>query len=248
MLRHFQSLRADVLISDLRWRDPGSAMLAEPSMPLEQPLEDIDTEHPYSAIALYRREHSDDAPVAWVELLSPSNKGISEDARKYRAKRRALLESRTVFVEIDFLHETPTTFSSLGDYTTGSADAKPWHIVVLDPRPDLRVGRGRPYGFVVDQPIPTAMIPLNDGDLLIFNFDAADQRTYTEMAYGLELVDYALLPDSFERYNTPDRARIVARLMAIRAAAESGADLETADIAPASLTLDEALRLAANWR
>ncbi|MBL8132993.1 MAG: DUF4058 family protein [Anaerolineae bacterium] len=240
--------RADILISDLRWRDPGTALLAEPTLPLEQLLDDIDTEHPYSAIALYRRDAPDEAPVAWIELLSPSNKGAAEDAQKYRAKRRALLQSGAVFVEIDYLHETPTTFASLGDYTSGSPEAKPWHIVVLDPRPDLRSGRGQPYGFVVDQPIPTVTIPLNAGDRLVFDFDAAYQKTYTEMAYGLEMVDYTLLPDSFERYNTLDQARIVARLTAIRAAMESGADLETADIMPAGLTLEEALRLAADWR
>lgn len=241
--------RADILIADSLWHTSTGTALAEPVLRLEQLLEDIDTEHPYNSIVIYPQDAPpEDTPVAWVELLSPTNKGNSDDARTYLNKRRVLLESGAVYVEIDYLHETPTTFVGLSDYTTGDPYAKPYHIVVLDPRPEFKEGRGKPYGFAVDQTIPTVRIPLNDGDFIDFDFDAAYQKTYTEMAYGLELVDYALLPENLERYNTLYQGRIAVRLLAIREALEAGADLETADITPPDMTLEEALSIIETWK
>jgi Protein of unknown function (DUF4058) len=126
--------KADILVSDLDSRRESKSTYTAPHevMTLEEIMEDeFDEETPYRAIAIYALEagkHGD--PVAWIELLSPSNKGNSEDAKTYPAKRTVLLEQRLVFVEIDYLHETPPTFKGLADYTVGEPNAFPYRICI----------------------------------------------------------------------------------------------------------------------
>ena len=95
-------------------------------MALEELIdEEEDKEHPYSAIGIYERPSASGEPVAWIDLLSPSNKGGSLDARTYRDKRRPLLLNGVVLVELDYLHETPPTFWRLADYTQNEPNAHP---------------------------------------------------------------------------------------------------------------------------
>ncbi len=189
--------------------------------------DDEDREHPYFAIAIYERDESDlGAPVAWIKLLSPSNKGDSRDALAYRNKRRALVRSGLVFVELDYLHETAATFWRFGDYTRNEPDAHPYRIIVLDPHPDLEEGNVYLKEFDVDQPIPTMTIPLSGSDQLTFDFDAAYRKTFEEMLYGLDEVDYSQFPLNFERYSKEDQTRIANRMLAVMKAARDGVDLE----------------------
>jgi hypothetical protein len=193
------------------------------------------SDRPYSAIALYERA-GPHTPVAWLEVLSPSNKRPGADAEAYRRKRRDLLDSGIISVEINYLHETQPMLLSAADY-----DALPYRITVLDPRPDTQHGLVSLNAFTVDAPIPTVIIPLSGEDRLAFDFDAPYQRLFQEMLYGLDTVDYATLPPNFDRYSPTDQARIANRMLAILAAAQSSADLEAEPFPTAALPLDEAL-------
>lgn len=96
-------------------------------------------EHPFSAIVIRERlpDQQRGNALAWIELLSPSTKGETRSAAMYLANRQMPLRRGLVFVALDFLHETPPTFTRLVDYSRRqrSADAHPYRILVLDWRP-----------------------------------------------------------------------------------------------------------------
>jgi len=237
--------RADIFISDLdsqravqtfNLSSAGAHMLA-----LEELIqEEEDREHPYAAVALYEYAPELGKPIGWLELLSPSNKGSSADARSYRQKRAELLHTGLVYIEVDYLHETSPTFWRLPDYTLREAQAHPYRIVILDPRPAFKQGRAYLYDFDVEEAIPTVEIPLSAGDKVLFDFDSAYQKTFQEGLYGYSM-DYAQLPLNFERYHPDDQARIAARMVAVLQAEKNGADLESAPFATEVMPLETAL-------
>ncbi|MEO8610013.1 MAG: DUF4058 family protein [Chloroflexota bacterium] len=205
---------------------------------------ELDIEHPYYAIVIYERTAQVDSgeAVAWIELLSPTNKGDNRDAYTYFAKRQLALEGGKVFVELDYLHESPPTFERLPNYSTHKPDANPYRITILDPRPNHHDTRVYLKEFSVDEPIPVMTIPLNDGDYIEFDFGDAYRKTYEEMLYGTEeWGDYAQLPLNFDRYSPADQARIVNRMLAVLNAAQSGQNLEAAHLPVESFPLDQAL-------
>ncbi len=213
-----------------------------PTLLQEYPL----SEKPFRAIAVYEiNQH--DKPVAWLELLSPSNKGDSRDAELYRKKRLKIIGNGIVLIELDYLHETPPTFEGLPDYdvrqgANDTPDSHPYRIVIIDPRPDVETGQAFLAAFDIDQPIPPMTIPLNAGDVFPFDFGVPYTKTYEEMLYGVELVDYSQLPLNFDRYSPDDQARIAARMLAVIEAAKRGENLETGRPFPVTLLpLDEAL-------
>lgn len=205
-----------------------------------------DTEAPYRAVVI--RDKADSTPVAWLELLSPSNKGAGPDAQAYLLKRRDLLASGLVFIEIDYLHETPPTFPRLLDYTNPlqrNASAYPYRIVVLDPRPDIDSGPAHAAEFAVDDPIPTVSVPLNAEESLAFDFGAAYDKTYTEMGYGLESVDYAELPAHFDGYNVRDQWTVLKKMVVILRAHVAGQPLTSAPALDEDVNIDD---LKSQWK
>jgi hypothetical protein len=196
--------RADVLIYDpLPTRSPPSSEMRSARgewIPLPELFAERDySEKPYRAITISSEDSGE--PVVWIELLSPSNKGDSADAESYRAKRMSLLVGGLVFVEIDYLHETPPTFEGIHTYhplpgRPSFPDAHPYQIVIADPRPKLEKGRAQKPGFDVDESIPTLDIPLNAEDVLTFDFDAPYQETFEKTRFGKK-IDYAELPLNF---------------------------------------------------
>jgi hypothetical protein len=199
--------------------------------------EDENDEHPYFAVTI-RRLEGEHEPVAWVELLSPSNNGSSADAYDYRIKRRRLVQTGLAFVELDFLHERPPTFRRLRDYARGEPGAYPYRIVVLEP--NINDGYSYVFEFDADARIPTAPIPLAGDDVLHFDFDAAYQKMFVDSLFGYDM-DYARLPPSFDRYSPADQARIARRMLAVLEAARAGVDLETAALEPEEIPLAAAL-------
>jgi hypothetical protein len=234
-------------ISDILIRDTSVQRKRQPSMPISSEaqtlaLEELidfpeDWEHPYSAIQILQQS---DTPVGWIELLSPSNKGNTFDAAKYNDKRLELIRSGLVFVEVDYLHETPSTFWRLPDYTQKSPDAHAYRIVVLEPRPDFYEGYAYHYPFDVDTQIPKVSISLNAGDVLKFDFGVSYRKTFEEGLYGFEM-DYSQLPMNFERYSEADQTRIARRMLAVLEAARDGVNLESAPFPVKEATLQEAL-------
>ncbi|MBZ0303375.1 MAG: DUF4058 family protein, partial [Anaerolineae bacterium] len=229
--------RADVLILDEGTSvRPGQTMrrssgdAQEMVMTLPEALGVIEEVDYYRAIAIYPTRPEQGEPVAWIELLSPSNKPRGQDWSEYRHKRERLLHGQLVFVEMDYLHESPPTLEVIRPYlaaaeSSGQPEAFPYRIAVFDPRPVIYEGQARMRLFRVDDPVPVVNIPLLGEDVLTFDFGVVYDKTFTEMLYGHE-VDYTQLPLSFDRYNSTDQARIVNRMLAVLAAAEQGADLE----------------------
>ncbi|MCB0061616.1 MAG: DUF4058 family protein [Caldilineaceae bacterium] len=259
---------SDITIYDLLRNRPPNQELPHPletgaaTVVLPLPLmveENLVSEKPYGAIAVYEyipRKRDRGEPVVWIELLSPANKGRGTDGAKYIEKRRTILESGIVFVEIDYLHETPSTFARLPRYSNGEHNghdehgqtkhgthqpAHPYRIVVLDPRPDLQNGKVYLDEFDVDAPIPTVPIPLNGTDLLRFDFGVPYRKTFEEELYGLEFVNYRELPQRLQRYSEEDQTRIAARMLAVLEAAQAHVDLETGPFPAEPVPLETAL-------
>jgi hypothetical protein len=237
---------ADLLIYDAnpQRKLSGQYPVSAAEMTVAEWIEEEDVEHPYSAVAIYENPVLlDSDAVVWIELLSPTNKGSSEDAKTYLSKRRMLLDSEIVFVELDYLHETPPTFLKLLDYTDAghrAAGAHPYRIAVMNARPNVRRGPGIVQSFDVDSPIPKMKIPLNRDDKIEFNFDEPYQTVFERAFYGDKL-DYTQLPLNFDRYSQTDQARIVNRMLAVMKAARTGQNLEVAPLPTESLPLDQAL-------
>jgi hypothetical protein len=245
--------KSDLLIRDMSFqpaaRFPRRLESSAPVITIEALLGDEDREHPYSAVAIYvqTEEAIQGEPVAWIEILSPTNKRGGPDTGRYVQKRDLLLQTRLVFIELDYLHETPPTFWRLADYSHDEIEAFPYRIVVADPLPDEKTGLAYPYEFSVDQSIPTVKIPLNGDDVIDFDFNHAYRKTFEESLYGDD-VDYNQLPMNFDRYHPDDQAKIVSRMIAVIKAAREGVDLEAA--APLTvelMTLEAGLKQLAEW-
>jgi len=181
------------------------------------------SEKTYSAVKIYqikpgKLDQGD--PVAWIELLSPSNKPGGRDAQEYFDKRLAVIENGIVFIEIDYLHESAPTLHGIPNYRIrrgqmSDKDARAYRIVVIDPRPNLQNGIVRLKEFDVDAPIPAMSIPLSGGDALEFDFGLPYRKTFEETLYGRQLVDYSQLPQNFDRYSEADQTRIARRMLAV---------------------------------
>lgn len=214
-------------------------------------IEDDDdlSEATYKAIALYEVEtrRQGGQPIAWLELLSRSNKPGGRDADTYRTKRRALLESGLVLVEIDYLHESPPTFSRIPNYRTrgrrqqAEPGAHPYRLLVIDPRPNFAKGKVYTYQFDVDEPLPSITIPLRGEDRVIFDFGPPYHKILADMLFAYEWVDYSQLPMNFDRYTKQDQARVAARMLAVLQAAHAGIDLETGPFPVQDIALEAAL-------
>ncbi|MDZ4769232.1 MAG: DUF4058 family protein [Chloroflexota bacterium] len=229
--------RADILVSDTGKIPPAPSSMTRP-LPIQsmatlhtnvaEMLDLPDDDHIYSAIMIHplSKTLSQHEPVTWIELLSPSNKGRTESAYKYREKRQQLLEGGMVFVEVDFLHTTPATIPRLNNYVEHDPYAYAYRIVVLDPRPTLELGPADAYEFGVDMPIPLVKIPLRVGESLLFDFGAAYNQHFIAWFYGDEGVDYTQFPLEFRRYSSDDQARIANRMLTVLRAAAAGVDLD----------------------
>jgi hypothetical protein len=231
-------------------RAPSAAGVAELVLPLPDALfgEPL-SEKEYGAIGIYEYVPGKLArgePIAWIELLSPSNKPGGRDAQEYFDKRLTVLESGLIFVELDYLHESPSTLRGLPSYRPrrgqpGGDRAHAYRIAVIDPRPDLRDGVVRAREFGVDVPIPTVAIPLSSDDSLSFDFGQPYRKTIEETLYGLQLADYGELPMNFDHYSAEDQRRIALRMLATVEAARAGKDLESGPFPAEDLGLDQAL-------
>ena len=92
----------------------------------------------FKAVAIYG---GDDKPVAWIEILSPSNKPGGSQQRTYLEKRDTLLEAAEFsFIEIDYLHKSSPTIAQVPDYTRQENGAAAYRVAVLDPRYGLHEG------------------------------------------------------------------------------------------------------------
>jgi hypothetical protein len=163
-------------------------------------------------------------PVAWIEVLSPSNKPGGAHYSEYMDKRWAVIRDGQTLVEIDYLHESAPVIDSLPRYKpdkTGSvpAGAKPYTISVIDPRPsdDQPHGQADSFPFGLEEPLPSVFIPLQANRWgITFDFDPAYDLTVA--AHFTDEIDYTEQPKRIESYSASDRNRIAARQLTIFAA------------------------------
>jgi hypothetical protein len=240
---------SDVLIYDERpfWREevPHTTVLEANAVAIgdyvKVDLEEHDLrEHPYMAVVIYPREQKKEA-VAWIEVLSPTNKGTSTEGAIYRSKRDLLLESGLVLVEIDLLHETPPMSFYLKDYSQKQwrEQAFPYHVAISTPRPNIQSGFTHLYQWHVGEKLPTLKIPLNGNDQLIFDMDNHYQTMFSRAFYG-DYVDYAQVPPNFDHYSDTDRAYILSLMIAIHDAHQQKIDLENGVIQVTGLSFVQA--------
>jgi hypothetical protein len=185
----------------------------------------------YAVQILDRRENK--KPIAWIELLSvtsaPDIISINDGLSDYDYARWDLLEKGQILIELDYLTHSEHPIWAIKDI--------PYSIQVTDPRESFDKTTGKfitkniayqKISFEVDEPIPNLEIPLSGSETLSFDFNAAYQKTYEEMLYGLEL-DYRT-----ERLRLPqygghnNQHRHLARLITVLEAANAGQDMEAA--------------------
>ncbi|MCB0125339.1 MAG: DUF4058 family protein [Caldilineaceae bacterium] len=203
----------------------------------------------YRAIAIYeaRETRGRGEPVAWIEILSPANKPGGRHDEEYLRKRDKLFDSALVFVEIDFLHESPPTFRTIPTYYAPKRkpifdpNAHPYHLIVIDPRPMFTQGKAHLYHFDVEMSIPVVTIPLSGDDVVEVDLQTPYNRTLEATFFTSDFVDYAQLPQHFDRYSPADQQRIANRMVAVLQAAHAGKDLESASLELPTLSLEDAL-------
>jgi hypothetical protein len=164
-------------------------------------------------------------PVAWLELLSPTNK-IGTGAFQYTEKRFSTLQGGIVLVELDYLHQTPSPVEKVPSYLDGEKGAYPYTAIVTDPRPTLQNGETFVYGFGVEQNLPTIIVPLLGDDKITLDLGAAYNRTYESTNSYSSRVDYGREPERFDTYNAADQAHIQRRMRTVQHYQQKGTDLE----------------------
>lgn len=167
---------------------------------------DMDDEEPNPiAIVIHRGEGE---PVAWVELLSPTNKLPNYAYYQYAGKRKVVLSMGIVFIEIDFIHTQSPTFR-YPDYSKHEKDAQPFHITTIIPNPTLENGVAQVLHFNVMSRIPIIKIPLLGNETVDIDLDAVYQQLFVDADY-LSRIDK--LVATLTTYHPDDREKILAYL------------------------------------
>jgi len=201
--------------------------------------------HRYKAIRIFS-DRRFEVDLAWIELLTPENKPPTDNFEIYRYRRFEKMNSGAVFVELDYLHQTPATLNSLPDYAARppgqpfKPHSHPYNIIVFQSRHDWITGHTLTYGFSVDEAIPTVEIPIGKDDSVSADFDTLYQGLFAENFYG-NRIDYRQLPVNFSLYSDADKARIVSRMLAVLTAHQAGENLEGAPVPVKTVDLDEGL-------
>lgn len=119
--------------------------------------------------------------VAVIEVLSPTNKRPGKGRLQYEAKRTAILDSATHFVEIDLIR----AYEPMPVYGNGHHS----HYRILVSRSNRRP-QADLYGFDVQEPIPVFALPLRPGDdEPAVDLGALLHQLYDRAGYDLS-VDY----------------------------------------------------------
>ena len=169
-------------------------------------------------------------PVAWIEVLSPTNKPAvpgmpnwGRHADSYQKKRvDEVLAAGQVLVEVDLLQAQPPVYKGFPRYQPGpggelsEAGSLPYSIAVTDPRqrPGYQKGSMRRHPFRVEDSLPRDItIPLLGDDTFKFDFDSP-YDVIVSRAYGDE-IDYAQHPALWRTYSSEDQDRIAARTITV---------------------------------
>jgi len=142
-----------------------------------------------------------------IEILFPTNKPPTGAAHEqYRLRRNQLLLTGIPLIEIDLMHETDSPIATIPSYARNEPGAYPYRITITE-----QIGTKTqtiPYGFHVDEYIPTIEVLLQNDFLLKIDFEAVYQRTFHFLKVFSIWSDYAQLPDNFNTYSPADQERI----------------------------------------
>lgn len=158
------------------WMDSNDGVVATTAMPALLTIPDVEPieEHYLVLRAIGRNE-----AVTVVELLSPTNKSLSDGRNEYLAKRRKLMRSRVNVIEIDLLRSgrrLPTVEPlPSADYFAFVARATQ--------RPQVEV-----YSWMLADKLPTIPVPLSEGDPDV----SLDLQAVFELTYGRAGFSYSL--------------------------------------------------------
>jgi hypothetical protein len=147
-------------------------------------------------------------PIIRFEVLSPANKPPGSHFATYVDKRTKVLSGGLRLVEIDLLHQQRPIAQVIPSYPDQHPDAKPYYILVNDPRPDVQRGRTYVYGVGVLDPLPTLTLPLLDRDVVNVDFGGIYDETFRSSGMYPLVVDYSALPPNATAYTPGDRAAI----------------------------------------
>lgn len=213
-----QLYRPDLLINRLYSTSlpPSSQprVTREPTIFLYEDLEETDTD----MTAIVVRKNSDDKPITWIELLSPTNKAPYGHFSDYQSNRAHIYTSGICFIELDFIHTQPPSLPLLPNYSAQDPRALPFHINVFEPHMNGKNERILNYSFGVADKIPTIPIPLDTNDWLIFDFNQPYQKMFDEALYGFD-IDYTT--DTYRHYQPTDRQYILKRVAEALQSADS---------------------------
>jgi hypothetical protein len=192
----------------------------DPSPQLVMELEESLPQDPESylrAIHIYEVDTSKarrlGKPVCHIEILSPTNKPPNSGYWAYIAKREQLLRGGVNLVEVDFLHESPSPLQNLPIYPDQVPYASPYYIAISVPAPSLKEGEMAVYNLGIDEAIPVIHVPLRPPDFIPVDFGGVYTQTY-EALYS-KMVDYAEVPEHFDRYHPADQAKIRALMQRV---------------------------------
>lgn len=163
-----------------------------------------------SSIVIYKLQdaNSDDKPVTRIELLSPANKYPGSHHVSYMNKRLKTIQAGLRLIEIDYLHSRRPLLEQI-KYYPQDEQAKPYHVLVSDPRPDFMDGKIYVYNFGVLDEIPTITIPLENNDTIQFDLNGVYQQTFGKHRYYYQrLVDYEQEPIHIESFTPADQQAI----------------------------------------
>ena len=184
-------------------------------VPTVDTLSILDSE--LSAVMVYRTEDHPrfGRPVAWIELLSPTNKPPYSGA----------LTSGIPLVEIDYLNQQRSVNAAISLYPVENG-SQPYSITIHDPRPTLYDGTSDVILFGVDNSIPTIRIPLASGAVTgQIAIGAAYDVSYRQSVQLHRQVDYAQPPIDLAKYSERDQGRIRQRLAVVQAKHAQGVPL-----------------------
>lgn len=153
-------------------------------------------------------------PLVRLELLSPSNK-VGVGKLIYLSKRDATLQSGTVLVELDFLHESESPVPGVPSYRRANKDGYPYTLILSDPRPSIYTGNTHIFGVPVNQALPAIPVSLLGTDQITIDFESVYQTTFANKRYFSNRADYSADPVAMETYRPDDQARIRAVMAAV---------------------------------
>ncbi|MEL6149736.1 MAG: DUF4058 family protein [Chloroflexota bacterium] len=187
--------------------------VATAEQPIEQVFVDVEPDENQIAVAIYSGDETDEHPITWIELLSPTNKPPNINFEAYSEKREHLLRAGVSFVEIDLIHNRKPTFPTRPDYTQAEKHAQPYRITSINPHPDFYTGTVQYFEFGVMDRIPLAAVPLENGDLAGFDFMLPYTMTFDGLVYAAFL-DYSTPAGDLLGYHEADKAAIAAHVKA----------------------------------